>query len=180
MEVATIQVERREANGTKQVRKLRDTGKIPIVLYSGTTQPISLQADYTEIKRHLEHHLRVFMLQMGELNQPSYLQAVQWDCLTDEPLHIDFRRIDMETPLKMEIELVLLGHPKGLAAGGRLIRDVQNLSLACLPAHVPEQVEVRIGEMDCGDQLFAKDIKLPEGCTLDMPGDQLIVHVTEP
>ena len=179
MEVATINVEDRSAQGTNQVRKLRDTGKIPMALYGGGQDPVSLQADYREVKRHLEHHLRVFKLARGSEVQPGYLRDVQWDCLTDEPLHVDFQRIEMDQPLKMDIELALLGHPKGESAGGRLVRDVQYLHLACLPAHVPEQVEFRVNDLDCGEKVFARDIELPEGCTLDMPADRMILHVTE-
>ena len=180
MEVATINVESREANGTNEVRKLRDTGKIPMVLYGGGQDAVSLQAEYNQVKPLLEHHLRVFQLNMGKKQQASYLQHVQWDCLTDEPLHLDFQRIEMNVPLKMDVELVLLGHAKGIAKGGRMIRDVQYMPLACLPAHVPEQLEHKIGEMECGEKIFAKDIELPEGCELDMPGDRLIIHLTDP
>jgi large subunit ribosomal protein L25 len=180
MEVVTINVEDRIASGTNQVRKLRDTGKIPMVLYGGGQEPVSLQADYREMKRHLEHHLRVFKLARGSEEQPGYMQNVQWDCLTDEPLHVDFQRIDMDTPLKMDIEIVLLGHPKGEAAGGRMIRDVQYLHLACLPAFVPEQVDLRVNDLDIGDHILAGDIEIPEGCTLDMPADRMVLHVADP
>jgi large subunit ribosomal protein L25 len=175
MEVVVINIEDRTASGTNQVRKLRDTGKIPLVLYGGGQESVSLQADYPEIKRHLEHHIRVFKLLRGKEEQAGYIQNVQWDCLTDEPLHIDFQRIDMDKPLKMDIELVLLGHPKG----GRLIRDVQYLHLACLPAQVPEQIELRVNDLEIGDNLLAREIELPEGCSLDMPADLQILHVTE-
>ncbi len=175
MEVVVINIEDRTASGTNQVRKLRDTGKIPLVLYGGGQESVSLQADYPEIKRHLEHHIRVFKLLRGKEEQAGYIQHVQWDCLTDEPLHIDFQRIDMDKPLKMDIELVLLGHPKG----GRIIRDVQYLHLACLPAHVPEQVELRVNDLEIGDNLLARELELPEGCSLDMPADLQILHVTE-
>ena len=180
MEVATLTVQNREAKGTNSVRRLRDTGKIPLVLYGGGGDSLCLQADYTTVKRHLAHHLRVFKLELGGKEESGYLQNVQWDCLTDEPLHLDFQRIDMSVPLRMDIELVLLGHPKGLAQGGRLIRDTQHLHLACLPDRVPEQVELRIGHLECGEKILAKDIELPEGCSLDMPADQLIVHLTDP
>ena len=180
MEISTITVEKRKATGTNQVRKLRNTGRIPLNLYGGDLDPVSLEADYTEVKRHLDHHMRVYSLRLGDQEQSGFLKHVQWDCLTDEPLHLDFQRIDLAVPLKMDIELVLLGHSKGLAKGGRLIRDVQYLHLACLPAQVPEQVELTIGELDVGDKILAADIPLPGGSTLDMPPDQLILHVTDP
>jgi len=180
MEVATLTVQNRDAKGTNNVRRLRDTGKIPLILYGGGRESVCLQADYPAVKRHLAHHLRVYKLDLAGVEEPGFLQNVQWDCLTDEPLHMDFQRIDMSVPLKIDIELVLLGHPKGMAQGGRVVRDTRHLHLACLPDRVPEQVELRIGHMECGEKILAKEIELPEGCTLDMPEDQLILHMTDP
>lgn len=179
MEVVTLEVEKRTAAGTNRVKALRDTGKIPMVLYGGGQDPVSLQAAYVDVKRHLEHHLRVYHLHLGDQMQPGYLQDVQWDCLTDEPLHMDFRRIEMDQPLMLNIELVLIGVPKSQSQGCRLIRDVQSLKLACLPAHVPEQIELNVRDLEPNERVFASDLKLPEGCSLNMPSDQQILHMTE-
>ncbi len=179
MEVVTLEVEKRTASGTNQVHALRDTGKIPMILYGGGQDSVSLQATYVDVKRHLEHHLRVYHLHLGDQMQPGYLQAVQWDCLTDEPLHVDFRRIEMDQPLMLNIELSLIGIPKSQSRGCRLIRDVQHLKLACLPAHVPEQIGLHVTDLEPNQRVFAKDLDLPEGCSLNMPEDQQILHMTE-
>ena len=50
MEVAKINVERRQVTGTKRVRTLRDTGKLPMILYGGGEEPIALQADYPDLQ----------------------------------------------------------------------------------------------------------------------------------
>ena len=179
MEVANLNVEPREAKGTNQVRRLRDTGIIPMNLFGGGQDAVSIQANYPEVKRHLEHHLRIYNLKLGDKVQPGYLENVQWDVLTDEPLHVDFQRIEMDKPLDIQVELALLGRPKGETRGSAMIRDTQYLSLSCMPASVPEQVEVRVDDLDASDKLLAGDIKLPEGCTLNMPADQVICHMTE-
>ena len=110
MEVATLPVEERSVKGTNAVRQLRDTGKIPMVLYGCKGESVSLQADYDSVKRHLTHRLRVYKLELGGKEHPSFLKSVQWDCLTDEPLHLDFLRIKMDEPLKLEIRIVTVGH----------------------------------------------------------------------
>jgi large subunit ribosomal protein L25 len=105
---------------------------------------------------------------------------VQWDCLTDEPLHIDFQRIAMDKPLKLEVRITTLGHPKGIAQGGRMIQDAKVLNLSCMPESVPDFVEIKIADMDTGDKILAKDLELPEGVTLDMPEDKVIMRLTDP
>ena len=180
MEVATLSAEERSANGTNSVRQLRDTGKIPMVLYGGKGETVSLQADYDLVKRHLAHRLRVYKLNFGGSEHASYLKSVQWDCLTDEPLHLDFQRIAMDQPLKLEIRITTFGHPKGIAKGGRMIQDTKMLNLSCMPDSVPDFVEIKIADMDTGDKIVAKDLVLPEGVTLDMPEDKVIMRLTDP
>ena len=81
--------------------------------------------------------------------------------------------------MQLDIELVLLGVPKGASQGSRVIRDVPSLKLNCLPAHVPEQVELRVNDLEPHDKVFAQDLELPEGCSLNMPEDLQILHMSE-
>jgi len=180
MEIASLSVEERSTKGTNAVRQLRDTGMIPMVLYGGTGEPVSLQADYDSVKRHLTQRLRVYNLSLGGNDHPSYLKSVQWDCLTDEPLHLDFLRIKLDEPLKLEIRLTSLGRPVGLSAGGRLIQDTKVLSLSCMPDSVPDAIEIKIDHLEAGEKILAKDLDLPEGVTIDMPEDTVIFRVTDP
>jgi large subunit ribosomal protein L25 len=177
MEIATIDVVRRAERGRNQVARLREQGKVPAVLYGGGGKPLELAVDEREVQRHVRQHHKVFKLAMEGKQQAIFLQNVQWDCLTDRPLHIDFLRIDLSQPLHITVELSFLGHPVGISKGSRLVKDLTDIKVVCLPENIPEMVELRIGHLDLGDQLFAKDIELPEGVTLDMPPDTSICHL---
>src|SRR5690606_25429249 len=96
----------------------------------------------------------------------------------DEPLHLDFFRIDMEKPLLLEIEVVTIGHPKGAASGGVLVQDMKRIRLSAMPHAVPKMIEVKVADLDVGEEIRAKDLVLPEGCTIDVPEDATVVHVT--
>lgn len=178
MDIATLSVETRSARGSRQTRVLRSTGMIPVVLYGGDEAPLHLQARYYDVKRHLSAQLRVYKLQVGAQEQPGFLKDVQWDCLTDEPLHLDFFRIDMEKPLLLEIEILTIGHPKGAASGGVLVQDMKRIRLSCQPRSVPKVIEVKVADLEAGGEIRAKDLVLPEGCSIDVPEDAIIVHVT--
>lgn len=181
MDIATLSVENRPVSGTNRVRSLRNSGKIPMVLYGGGKDAVSLQADYDSVKRHLAHRRRVYKLQLADgKEQPGFLKAVQWDCLTDEPLHIDLQRIELDKPLDLQIELVVVGRPAGETKGGRLVVDLKKLELACMPDSVPHEIEVRVSDLQCGAKLRAGDLPLPSGVSLRMPADRLVLHVTDP
>ena len=178
MEVATIKIQKRDETGTSRVRKLRDQNKVPGVLYGGGKANLPIAIDHDELTLHLRHHLRVYKLKMGTKTQGCYLKDVQWDVLTDEPLHVDFQRIDLEKPLPVEVEILYLGHPKGIAHGGHFVKDMVHVKIRCLPAVIPEDLEIKVEHLDLHEGILAGELELPEGCELDVPTDAVVCHMT--
>jgi large subunit ribosomal protein L25 len=177
MEITTIEVEPRTATGSRQVARLRRDGKVPAVLYGGGggVQPLSVSEH--QLVQHVRHHHRVFRL-ATEDRQAVYLQEVQWDVLTDRPLHVDFLRIDLQESMRVNVELEFLGHPVGLSKGGRLVRDLAEVPVTCLPAAIPESIPVPVDALDLGDRIVAGQLQLPPGVVLDLPADTSIAHVS--
>lgn len=182
MEVTTLHVERRSAIGTKQVAKLRAHGRVPAVVYGGEiADTLPLSVDHHLVARELRHHHRVFRLEMDGKEQGVFLQDVQWDVLTDQPLHLDFRRIDLHKPMDVQVELRYVGHPKGASKGGTLIQDINDLHVISLPAAIPESIEVKVGELELGDKILAKELELPEGVSLAAgTEDSVVCHISMP
>ena len=177
MDISTIQVARRSERGRNQLRRLREQGRVPANLYGEGGETISLSLDEHEFVQHVRHHHKVFVLKFDDQEQSIFLQDVQWDVLTDRPLHIDFLRIDLQKELHATVEVNYLGHPKGLSKGGRLIHDVNELKVRCLPNALPELLEIQVGELDIGDEITADKLALPEGVRLDVPADTVLCHV---
>jgi len=80
--------------------------------------------------------------------------------------------------MPVEVELTFLGVPAGQAKGGVFVRDTQQIRVQALPSAIPHSIEVKIADLDLGDHVFAKDLVMPEGVTLDVSGDTQICHVT--
>lgn len=178
MQIATIQVHKREQIGTNKVRRLRDQNKVPAVLYGGGKESLPIAIDYDELTTHLRHHLRIYKLDLGGKAQGCYLKNVQWDTLTDEPLHVDFQRIDLTKPIDVEVALLYLGHPKGIAHGGRLIKELHSIKLRSLPEAIPEDIELKVDHLDLHDKVLANELELPAGCVLGVPAETQVCHVT--
>ncbi len=178
MEIATIQVHKREVIGTRKVRQLRSENQVPAVLYGEGQESLSIAIDHDELTKHLRHHLRVYKLSLAGNTQGCYLKEVQWDTLTDEPLHVDFQRIDLDKPIEVEVELLYLGHPKGISHGGNFIKDLHTIKLTSLPAAIPEDLELRVEHLDLLDKILAQELTLPEGCELAVPPETQVCHVT--
>ncbi|MHC4514932.1 MAG: 50S ribosomal protein L25 [Planctomycetota bacterium] len=178
MEIATIRIQKRQQTGTKKVRRLRDENKVPAVLYGAGKESLPIVIDHDELNRHLRHHLRIYKLDLAGTTQGCYLKEVQWDTLTDEPLHVDFQRIDLTKPIEVEVELLYVGHPKGIAHGGRFIKDLHTIKLRSLPAAIPEDLELKVEHLDLHGRVLAEELELPSDCTLAVSPDTQVCHVT--
>jgi large subunit ribosomal protein L25 len=178
MEITTIDVERRSATGSAKVARLRDEGKVPAVLYGAGGDALTLAVGERDLQRHVRQHHKVFRLSMDGKEQAIFLQQVQWDCLTDRPLHVDFLRIDLSKPLNIVVELNYLGHPVGISKGGRLVRDLNEVKVTCLPEAIPESIAVQVGHLELSEKTTAADLEMPEGVVLDMPLETVVAHMT--
>jgi large subunit ribosomal protein L25 len=179
MEVAKIRASVRREKGKRAVARLRADGRVPGVIYGLGSDNQSFTVDLLDLLAHLRHHHRVYQVDLGSGEQAAYLQDVQYDCLTDEPLHVDFKRIDLDQPIDLVVEVHFIGHPVGLGKGGMLVRDRMQVEITAKPTAIPENLPVKIDHLEIGSKLVASEITLPEGVTLKIPPEATICHVIE-
>lgn len=179
MEVAKIKATVRNEQGKRAVAHLRAEGRVPGVMYGLGSENETFSLDVLELQAHLRHHHRVYQVKLGASEQAAYLQDVQFDCLTDEPLHVDFKRIDLDKPIELVVEVKLVGHPIGLSKGGVLIRDNMEIEITAKPTAIPDNLPVKISHLEIGDKLLVNELELPPGVSLRMPLDTLVCHVVE-
>ena len=179
MEVAKISATARQQTGKRVNARLRAEGRVPGVMYGLSNPNQSFSLDVLELQNHLRQHHRIYKVSLGREEHAAYLQDVQLDCITDEPMHVDFMRIDLNKPMDLRVEVSLVGHPIGLSKGGVLIRDNMEIEISALPTAIPENLPVKIDRLEIGDKLYAKELALPEGVSLRVSPDLLICHVVE-
>jgi len=179
MEVAKISAKVRQETGKRAIARLRADGRVPGVIYGLGSPNQSFTLDILDLQAHLRQHHRVYEVRLDGTGQPAYLQEVQLDCLTDEPMHVDFKRIDLSKPMDLVVEVVLLGHPVGLSKGGVLIRDRMEIEVSALPTAIPENLPAKIDHLEIGGRLLAKEIELPPGVSLRLSPEATVCHVVE-
>jgi large subunit ribosomal protein L25 len=178
MKVANMKAASRSAIGRNQTQHLRKEGWLPAIVYGEKKEPVPISISEWEFEQHIKQHHKVYSLEIEGTRQDAFLQTIHFDSLTDRPLHADFLRIDLNKPMEVDVEINLLGHPVGLGKGGSLLRDNMKIKIRCLPAAIPENIEVAIGHLDTGQSLLAKDLKLGEGVELAAAPDLPICRVT--
>ena len=143
---------------------------MPAVLYGTGGDALTLTVGEHEVQRHVRQHHKVFKLAMDGKEQAIFLQQVQWDCLTDRPLHVDFLRIDLSQAAQHRGRAELPGAP-GRHQQGQPAGQGPERRQGDVPAGGDPRVghRAQVGHLDLSEKTTAGELELPEGVTLDMP-----------
>jgi large subunit ribosomal protein L25 len=94
-------------------------------------------------------------------------------------IHIDFKRIALDKPIRVEVPIQLMGVAEGVKTqGGIMDQTLREVELECLPGDIPTSIQVDVTAMTFGTVLRVSD--LPHGGKLKFltPEDTPIAHVT--
>ena len=169
----TMKTEPRTKRGTRHARMLRRQGKIPACLLSdGTKKSVEIVLDEHAFMTARRHHVHLFELEVGGEVETALVRELQWDAFGETILHIDFKRVRRDVETEAEVELTFVGHPKT----GMLNHLVTRVTVRCIPALIPDEIEVPVGHLEQGGLIVAKELKLPEGVMLGIPPETPIAN----
>jgi len=184
MAEVTLEVSGRDGTGKSAVRKLRQQGKVPGVVYGGHRDPVAIIVDrkaITDLIQKSEHGVRsVFLLKMAGTDQQRHamIKDIQIDPINRKMMHVDFIRVVMDEVVRVSVPVVITGSPIGVREGGLLDFQVRELHVECLPKAIPDKVEIDISELGIHHYFRISDLPLPEGVkVLDDP-NRVVVGVT--
>ncbi len=159
----------RSVKGTSASRRLRHAGRVPAIVYGGTAEPLSIELDHNEIFHALrkeEFHASILDMQLDGKGQQVLLRAVQWHPYKQLVLHVDFQRVDAKQDITTKVPLHFINGENSPAVklDGQLISHVvTELEVTCLPSKLPKFIEVDLGNLVGGGNVFLSNITLPEG-----------------
>lgn len=174
----------REETGKGAARRLRRSGRIPAVVYGRGEETQSLSVDAHELERlfsDISIENTVIDLKVGRKKAlKTLVREVQAHPFKPIILHVDFYQIHTGESITLDIPIRLVGTSTGVKEGGILDHHLHELHVECLPAAIPEAIEVDITELDLGDSVHVRDLALPEGVETDVDGDRTICSVVTP
>jgi large subunit ribosomal protein L25 len=168
-----------KGTGTKFARRLRAQGRIPAIIYGHkkATTPISMtrEAVWEMIKK--QTHLAELEMDGGG-PETVLVREIQWDHLGKEIIHLDFARVSASDSIETEVRIDLRGTAPGVAEGGILEQLIHSIEVTCRADAIPDNIKVDIAELHIGGAIHVKELKLPEGVTVQADPESLVVHVT--
>lgn len=166
-----LDAEVRENIGRGASRRLRLTDKVPAVVYGAGEKPLSLMLDHNKVVHALSHeafYSHILTLNVGKASEKVILKAMQRHPAKPRILHMDFLRVRADQKLHMHVPLHFLGEASapGLKDGGVFSHVMSDVEISCLPADLPEFIEVDVSGMVVDQVLHLSDLKLPKGVAL--------------
>ena len=159
----------RQKQGTGASRRLRNTGKTTGIVYGGTAAPLMIELNHNELFHALRKetfHASVLDLELDGKAQQVLLRDYQMHPFKQLVLHIDFQRVDANSEITIKIPLHFTGadvSPAVKLSASNISHVSTSMTIACLPAKLPEFITVDLSKMVAGTSLHASDVVMPEG-----------------
>ena len=176
-ETLVLKAQKRERTGTRVTRKLRTQGKIPAIIYGHQKTPVAVQFDAHDLSLELQHHHHLLEVSLKGRRQRCLVKDVQYDYLGESIIHVDLARVSLDERVQVTVSVELRGAPAGVSAGGVLDQLLSEVELECLVTNIPENIRVRIGDLQINQTLTAGEIELPEGVKLITEPDTPVAAV---
>jgi len=161
----------------KKVGKLRREGFIPGIYYlhGEGNVPIKVrEKQLLPIIRSSETHILNLDFSPGGSKQ-GIIRDVQYDPVSDKPLHIDLQGVRADEELTLQVPISLVGGtPAGVRMGGILQHILHSIEISCLPKYIPEHIEINISELAMNHSIHVSDIKLENVRILTHGGDPIV------
>ncbi len=159
----------RSVQGTSASRRLRHAGRVPAIVYGGTAQPANIELDHNEIYHALRKesfHASILTMEMDGASEQVLLRSVQWHPYKQLVMHVDFQRVDASQTLHTKVPLHFINADQSPAvklSGAIVSHMVTELEITCLPANLPQYIDVDLSQLLVGSILHLSDIAMPVG-----------------
>lgn len=165
-----LNVDVREGVGTGGARAARRAGMVPGILYGGDKAPVAISVNEKDFRKSLYTgkllgHL--VTLKYGDETQPVIAKDVQFDPVSDRPLHFDLMRVDEHAPVKIAIPVHFKNADEApfTRQGGSLEIVRHDVEILVQADRIPEELVVNLTGRAMGETIRMSDIKLPEGAS---------------
>lgn len=179
-----LEAEKRSETGKGPVRRMREAGEVPAVLY-GTgleASPIKLKRDSLGELLHSKGGTRALIdlvVTDGKVkeNHLVMIKEIQRHPIKDYFLHVDFMQVARDEKVTTRVPIAVRGEEEcvGLKAGGILQHNIREVEIECLPGEMPEHLYTEIGHLQIGEHGTVADLEVPPGvAVLTEPGDMVL------
>jgi len=186
---ATLEAKKRDGRGKNEARRLRVSGRIPAVVYGArkdgqVPEGVPVAVDPKEVLRilHSESGANTLInLKLEGADARVMVRDYQLDPVTHQLLHADFYQLAMDRAIIVSVPIVIKGEPAGVKVQGGLLDFVtRDIQVQCLPADIPEHIDVDVSELMLHQSIRVRDLAVDPKWKAVTDGETMLVHVVMP
>ena len=161
----------RDDQGKGASRRLRLKEKIPAIVYGAGKAPSKITLNIHEITHLLENedaYTSVLDLVLDKKTQPVIVKDLQRHPAKNLITHVDLLRINMKQTIVTSIPLHFIGEEnnEAMRLGAILNQFITSIEISCLPADLPNGIDVDISNLEMGEHVSLTALNVPEGVTI--------------
>lgn len=181
-----VEVVERGDRGKNAARRTRRQGSVPGIVYGMEVAPFSVSVPRKRVEEILKlesgrNTIFTLALQGQDKTRAAMIKALQRDPVTENIIHVDFVRVDLQKKVRVHVQIRVSGTPDGVKnQGGVLEIVVRQLNVECLPSDIPEHIDVDVSALALNDAVTVADLAAGERYAILDDPEQTICHVAPP
>jgi len=181
-EKVVVEAAPRAERGKNEARRLRQTGRVPAVLYGGKGDAVTLSVNAKQVNailRSQSGHNTLFQVDLGGKHEPAILKDWLNDPVSGKLLHVDLLRVAMDVRMRVQVPVHTFGDPAGVKVQGGVFEVVtREVEIECLPADIPSEFKADVSALMLNQALRARDLQLDTTkLKLLTDPEQVLAHV---
>lgn len=180
----TIEAALREGRGKNEARRLRRQGQVPGIVYGGKKVGNVAVAVTPKALNSVLHTGRntIFTLNVrGGGHENVMIKDFQTDPVRETFLHADFMRIAMDELLRVTVAIHHKGEPRGVKTQGGILEFVlREVAVECLPADIPDFIEIDVSDLDLNAAYRVSDLPVSSRVRILEDPSRVVIHVVTP
>ena len=176
-ETPVINVTSRERTGTRHAARLRQSGRLPAVIY-GNGNPVHVHTDEKLLLGVLHTGVHVIEVSVDEgKNETCLIRDLQFGHLGDDLIHMDFTRVDLDQQVTVNVPVTLTGECKAAGEEGAVLEVIRTqIEVTCKVRDIPHGISADITALE--EALTVGELELPEGVVASLAPERHICHIT--
>ncbi len=168
----------------KKVKKIREQGMLPGVLYGPKIESQPLELDLKDFEKAYKEAGETSLISL-DLAKEKFLvliHAIEIDALSQKPIHVDFYQPRLDEEIEAMIPLVFEGEAAAVRdLGGTLVKSIHEVEVKALPQNLPHEIKINIDKLKTfEDNVLIRDLLLPQEVRILKEADEVVVFVASP
>lgn len=166
-----LEAQPRSERGKGASRRLRRAGQVPVILYGGGKEPISITLQHIELMHQLEKEAffsHILTVKIDGKEEQAIVKDLHRHPSKPAVLHMDLQRVSATEKIRVHVPVHFMNEDKapGVKEGGLVTHSITEVEVSCLPKDLPEFIEIDMSTLELDGTLHLSDLVLPQGAEL--------------